>query len=94
VRRLVAPVFVLLVLGFLVLAALEMASIALMLHRGDPHQVDVSLSLVPWQAWVFGAWFTTCATVVLAGSIVERRRRGRRRAAYSARRQASRSGSR
>jgi hypothetical protein len=74
---LVAPVFLLAVLGFLAFAGLVMASVGALLRRGDPPGSG-DLTLGPWQLWAFVGWLVTCAAIVVGGTFVERRKRIRR----------------
>jgi hypothetical protein len=80
VHRIVAQLFVVAVLAFLAFAGFVMAGVVGLLRRGDPGGGHGgSLTLGPWQLWAFVGWLVICATVVLGGGFIERRRRARRR---------------
>ena len=77
-RRLVAPIFALLVLAFVAFGGLTIAGVAMAVNRGDPGHGD-HLALGPWQVWALAVWLGVCAALVVGGSFVDRQRRVRRR---------------
>jgi hypothetical protein len=76
-RRFLAPLYVLAVLGFVAYAGLVMAGVGELTTHGEGRHSGL-LASADWQTVAFTAWLLACGLVVIGGTLAERRTRARR----------------